>query len=314
MGVLAACASLSLAALALLTGAEAKETLSPFDCAKVKLSSVQSFDLSRIPFPVSTSNIESTPPSETRTTIDIDLCKPLAANPDRSEADQCPRGTRICITIESIKDDRTTVIQAIPVAYSGDGGGSRIQAVAEFGDSLDGGERAIKLELPGADYAGRKQKTKLELVCDKAAAQDAKPTARKYDRADGQLEIRWPTRFACSSDGGSGGGSNPPPSQTDPGSGGEIGSDTDTGGGGFFSWLFFLLFLGLAIYMGLGMYNNYNQYGATGWDLVPHRDFWRESPYIAKDAASHVWRSVAGGSSSGGGFGGAGGRGAYEPL
>ncbi len=51
------------------------------------------------------------------------------------------------------------------------------------------------------------------------------------------------------------------------------------------------------------MYNNYNNYGASGWDLVPHKDFWRESPYIARDAATHIWQTVSG-NRGGGGFGG----------
>lgn len=34
--------------------------------------------------------------------------------------------------------------------------------------------------------------------------------------------------------------------------------------------------------------------GASGWDLVPHRDFWRDVPYLAKDVVSHLFSSVRG--------------------
>ena len=297
--------------------AAAKQTLSPFDCSNVAVSSKQSFDLAKISYPIRTSNQESTPPSETKTSIDIDLCKPLDADPNRDEKDQCPRGTRICITIETIKDDKTIVTQAIPVAYSGESGGSKIDAKVEWGEELEGGEKSIELQLPGATYAGREQKAEIELVCDPKADADSHPTARSYDRADGKLKLRWPTKFACSSPAskpGSGespskGGSDKDSDKDDNGS---SGSDA-SGGWGFFSWLFFLLLAGFVAYMGVGMYNNYNNYGASGWDLVPHKDFWRESPYIARDAATHVWQTVSG-NRGGGGFSGAGGRGAYEPI
>lgn len=296
----------------------AKQTLSPFDCSNVAVSSKHAFDLSKISYPIRTANTESTPPSETKTSIDIDLCKPLAADPDRDEKDQCPRGTRICITIETIKDGKTIVTQAIPVAYSGESGGSKIDAKVEWGEELEGGEKSIELQLQGSTYAGRQQQAELELVCDPKADADSHPTARSYDRADGKLKLRWPTKFACSdaaSKPGSGSGSPSKGGSSDDDSNDGSSSDgsDSSGGWGFFSWLFFLLFVGFVGYMGMGMYNNYNQYGASGWDLVPHKDFWRESPYIARDAASHVWQTVSG-SRNGGGFSGPGGRGAYEPV
>lgn len=295
--------------------AASKQTLSPFDCSNVAVTSKHSFDLSKISYPIHTSNVESTPPSETRTSIDIDLCKPLEADPNRDEKDQCPRGTRICITIESIKDDKTIVTQAIPVAYSGESGGSKIEAKVEWGEELEGGEKSIELQLPGATYASREQKAELELVCDPKADADSHPTARSYDRADGKLKLRWPTKFACSSASnkpGNAGGSPSKGDDDDDKNSGNTGSSSSDGWG-FFSWLFFFAFVGFAAYMGVGMYNNYNNYGASGWDLVPHKDFWRESPYIARDAATHIWQTVSG-NRGGGGFGGAGGRGAYEPI
>ncbi len=54
---------------------------------------------------------------------------------------------------------------------------------------------------------------------------------------------------------------------------------------GFFNWHFFLLFFGFAIYMGVGMYNNYNNYEqAVGSRSA--QGLLRESPYIARDAAT----------------------------
>lgn len=41
--------------------------------------------------------------------------------------------------------------------------------------------------------------------------------------------------------------------------------------------------LGILAYFVGGAYHNYTQYGATGWDMVPHRDVWRDLPYVAGD-------------------------------
>ncbi|EPQ29228.1 uncharacterized protein PFL1_02983 [Pseudozyma flocculosa PF-1] len=318
---LALVAALVAAAAQLPTAHAAKHILSPFACDSVTLpASKRTFDLSSIHYPLTWSNLERTPPTETRTTLLIDLCNPLPIDPATPQRDQCPPGTRICILIESIKDDKTTLTQAIPVAWSDVDGGKRIDVEVDHDD----GERGFTLELPGATYADRAQKAEVELICDPRADQNAHPTSQTYDRAKGKLHLKWPTKFACSSS-----SSTPPksPSSGDGGGGGK-GDDSNpaepaaSAGWGFFSWLFFLVSFGFLAYMALGAYNNYNQYGASGWDLVPHRDFWRESPYIARDAASHMWRSIAGGSGSGsagglgfgGGGGGGGGRGAYEPL
>ncbi|KAG6811536.1 hypothetical protein H0H92_006969 [Tricholoma furcatifolium] len=57
---------------------------------------------------------------------------------------------------------------------------------------------------------------------------------------------------------------------------------TETAGSGI-SWFFLVLILAFAAYFGLGAYYNYSKYGATGADLIPHRDFWKEVPYMLSD-------------------------------
>lgn len=56
-------------------------------------------------------------------------------------------------------------------------------------------------------------------------------------------------------------------------------------------WVFVFVAL---LYVGGGMWYNHQQYGATGWDLLPHRDAWREVPYYARDAVRHVTRAWSG--------------------
>jgi hypothetical protein len=49
-----------------------------------------------------------------------------------------------------------------------------------------------------------------------------------------------------------------------------------------------------------GIFYNHQQYSARGWDLVPHRDFWREFPSLVRDLVGHVFSNVRGGGSRGG--------------
>lgn len=42
-------------------------------------------------------------------------------------------------------------------------------------------------------------------------------------------------------------------------------------------------FLSLLAYFVGGSYYNYSQYGSTGMDAIPHRDVWRDLPYVLAD-------------------------------
>jgi len=57
-------------------------------------------------------------------------------------------------------------------------------------------------------------------------------------------------------------------------------------------WFFLVLLLAIIAYFALGAYYNYTTYGASGVDLIPHRDFWQEVPYMARDVISHLCSSV----------------------
>jgi hypothetical protein len=73
--------------------------------------------------------------------------------------------------------------------------------------------------------------------------------------------------------------------------------DKDKGGkqervGSGIGWFFLVLLLAFIAYFALGAYYNYTTYGASGVDLIPHRDFWQEVPYMARDVISHLCSSV----------------------
>lgn len=197
------------------------------------------------------------------------------------------------------KGDGERVTQVIAAA-GGDPEAAGNQA--DLGDRLSGAERALELELYGALYADRRQKTKIDLRCNPSASKHSLPTIKKYDREDGELKLMWESPFACAKKMGS-------PNDDDSSDGDKSRPDGEgTGRGnsgsswGLFSWFFFFVIVGGGIYLAAGLWRNYNEYGVIE---LPNKDFWREAPYIAKDVGKHIYSTVSGQGTS---------RGAYEPV
>lgn len=198
------------------------------------------------------------------------------------------------INVKKGEADRVTHVIA---AAGGDPDAHSWQA--ELGEHLQGAERALQLESYGARYADRRQKTEIELRCSPAAAKDSKPRMKKYDGEDGELKLVWDTPHACAvtmgnpgeGDGNNRGGNGKPPKDVD-----------NSKQWGFFSWFFFLVVLGGIVYIAVGLWRNYNEYGVIE---LPNRDFWREAPYIAKDVGKHIYSTVSGQASS---------RAGYDPI
>lgn len=74
--------------------------------------------------------------------------------------------------------------------------------------------------------------------------------------------------------------------------------------GRFIHFVFWMGLAAFALYLLGAMWANYTHYGARGWDLLPHRDFWRELPYTVRGALRHLSRVLLPDR----------GRGGYDPL
>ncbi|KAK8853356.1 hypothetical protein IAR55_004060 [Kwoniella newhampshirensis] len=245
-----------------------------------------------------TSKGTSTPPTTSEAKVYMELCAEggLGKEEGLSDEDQCPPNTRVCAKLLNHK----------PSASEPD----RITAVIPFWSTTtpdddvyttpmgEKGLHGLKIYVQGGDYGGVRQRLNLSLICDTSATA-ANPTFVSYTA--GLLSLEWASPNACPrSD-----EPLPPDEDGDSGSSGGNGS-----GGGFFSflrWLFWLLFIGLILYFAIGIFYNHQQYSARGWDLIPHRDFWREVPVLLQDLFSHLFAGVRGGS-------GGGGRGGYNSL
>jgi len=110
----------------------------------------------------------------------------------------------------------------------------------------------------------------------------------KFVSYDGQrVNVEWTTPDACPLSDGDG----DKPEDSKPGGGGNENPTSGHVGSGI-GWFFLMLLSALAAYFAIGAYYNYSTYGARGLDLIPHRDFWQEMPYMLRDVVSHLCSNV----------------------
>ncbi|ORY89720.1 autophagy-related protein 27 [Leucosporidium creatinivorum] len=245
-----------------------------WDCKTPLQLGKQSFDLSSLAgehhFEVST----PTPPTITKTSYRLSLCSPLSLIPSTPAADQCPQDTNLCMTTISTREGlEDRVISVVPV----------VQKLAEGTPEVEQGDGGWWLALGGGEYNTVRQKARVEMLCD-AAAKETVPTFTSYDPLTGLLTLKWTTAAAC--DTTEGGTPTPPPPKDDDKDKPKEGEEKNPraeGGMGFFGWFFTLLILFFLSYLILGSWHNYTQYGATGVDAIPHKELWRDLPWLVKD-------------------------------
>ncbi|GMK57085.1 hypothetical protein CspeluHIS016_0309250 [Cutaneotrichosporon spelunceum] len=209
-----------------------------------------------------------TPPTRNTARVRLDLCGKLSKEDGVQDEDQCPDGTRACLTLINHKagaSDPDRVTTVIPL-WKEDTPDSDVHVAGREGDWT--------LSVKAPDYAGTPHTFSLVLKC---AATDSGPTLESY--TGGELKLRWDTPAACANTSGGGGG---------------------FGFWGFIKFCFWAAFFILVVYFVFGGLYNHQQYGARGWDLVPHRDFWRELPSLSRDFGGHVVGNVRSSTGRGG--------------
>ncbi|GAA5988030.1 hypothetical protein JCM10908_002034 [Rhodotorula pacifica] len=254
-----------------------------WDCSPLTVGG-HSFDLSQLKGVHTWERESQTPPTVTKNRYALSLCSPLPdPSGDAAPEDDCPSGTRLCMrtfTTRSGLDDR--VLSVVPIITN------EADAVpSQKGDTKTKDEWIF--EMGGGTYNGVDQRVKIDFKCDKGA-KDTEPSVDDYDPKAGILYLSWTTSAACPTSNDNPPASPPPnqddnekPSEPPSSDDGTSARDPVREGMGFFGWFFTLLFLGFVGYFVLGAYHNRTTYGATGWDMVPHRDVWRDLPYVISD-------------------------------
>ncbi|KAK4054378.1 type II membrane protein [Microbotryomycetes sp. JL221] len=190
--------------------------------------------------------------------------------------DECPEGTNLCMqtwTTRAGLEDR--IISVVPVSKLGTSDNDK--PTAQYSNSTQDVDESWMLLLPGGSYNKVAHRAQIEMLCDDKATETV-PTFEDYDARQGLLSLKWTSAFACST----ASGNHPAPTPPKDGNDSDSGSSSSSGLG-FFGWFFTLFFFGLVAYFVIGSYHNYSQYGATGFDAIPHRDMWRDLPYIVAD-------------------------------
>ncbi|TDL24261.1 hypothetical protein BD410DRAFT_786373 [Rickenella mellea] len=249
---------------------------SPFDCHVSLDGGARKYDLTSLKGEHTASRTRDTPPTTMVDEVRFDLCEDLKPRDGVAAADQCTSNTRACFTKTNKKTEQgDRIVAVIPVARS-DG-----QTTVEV-SSLSS-PKGLQLIFHGSPYPTtdpQPQTFSVALLCDSTTSS---PQFKSYNNS--QLSVEWKTPAACEAD-----GKEPPKDGDKEGDGGNGGQEDAHVGSGL-GWFFLLLLLAFAAYFALGAYYNYTTYGATGSDLIPHRDFWRDVPYLIRDVVSHLCSS-----------------------
>ncbi|KAG1751570.1 putative autophagy protein Atg27 [Suillus paluster] len=276
----------NLFSLLLLLSSTVYVTAEDFDCHVT--TEGLTWDLTQLKGVQTLSRTRESPPTTMLDELRFSLCDDLPTLEDVAEGDQCFSGTRACLRTKNQKegyDDR--VIAVIPVAQSSSLGPEYKSLTSPKG---------LSLTFHGASYPSNDpipQSIQFSLLC----ADTTDPTFVAYE--NGTVHVEWSTPSGCST-----AEQSPPQEDDKTGDGGSSDSDekpTESVGSGL-GFFFIVLLLAFAAYFGLGAYYNYSTYGARGVDLIPHRDFWREVPYMLQDVVSHLCSTVRPRRSSRGGY------------
>ena len=174
------------------------------------------------------------------------------------------------------------------------------QAIVEFLCEREGDK--VRRQLQGRDDdGGDEKKGKPEWEAAKKAEDGVGGTIQFLSYEEDTLRLEWRTKYGCED---AKDDKDDKPKDGDGDGDGEDGGNSSSGGWGFFSWFFFLAFIGILLYFGFSAWINYTRYGAQGWDLIPHSDTIRDIPYILGD----WWRKIVGT------IGGGGARGGYSAV
>jgi len=254
---------------------------SGFDCRISLEGGKRKFDLTNLAGEHTLTRTRETPPSVVIDEVRFDMCKDLELKQGVEDQDQCPTGTRACLTMTNQKGSNSDrVITVIPLAISS----SLNPEITPLSSP-----KGLNLVLHGSSYPvtdPQPQSLNLTFLCDTVPSD---PTFVSYTGSD--LRIEWKSPAGCSFSGEE----EPAPGDGDKdkegGGDGNGGKGEESVGSGI-GWFFLLLLIAFGAYFLLGAYYNYSTYGATGIDLIPHRDFWRDVPYVLRDVAAHLCSTI----------------------
>lgn len=236
-----------------------------FDCKNIDFGHGVPMDLSPVfaDGPLNVTLEKDTPPSTTITTVSLDLCKPLEINTSMDTSEQCPKDTHVCTIVKHRRGSSEQVDWVIP------SGGSPTDGYTKSYSDLS--NMNFMLDIEGTTWSNYTQYTTLNILCSAKQMTSTQLRLDQFEPSRGKLKLVLLTPIPC-------------PSTRH----GQLLPER-----GLLSSLFWIILVVVALYLGVGIWYNYSHYGSNGWDVLPHRDFWREVPYMVQDAFRHVQRTMS---------------------
>ncbi|KAI1300729.1 hypothetical protein EDD11_005952, partial [Mortierella claussenii] len=279
VAVVAAIATIQTAALA------QGETPAAYDCENI---SVEGHAYNISVFKSTTFTITGVPkddhPNRIRVDYQLNPCQAIVI-PEGEAKTHCKAGTWVCQDTKLIPEEgnpttaflRTIAGSAPATDNTPERTVSPTVSRAEKIDDVK--ELPWNLTLKGGIIDGQDQFAIITFICDMAVTDDkVGPNLTKYE--NGIVYFSWKSGHACPK---------------------TIVVPSNEGMGGFSVFLTILAVFGM-MYIILGALYNRKVYGATGLDLLPHIDFWRDFPSLVVDVVRHVWDSVTARATRGTGY------------
>ncbi|KAF9012351.1 autophagy-related protein 27 [Cyathus striatus] len=244
---------------------------------RIKVDSF-TFDLTQVAGEHIVNRTQDSPPTTTIESLRFNLCAELDRLDGIPDKDQCPSGTQACLTKVNMRENEPDrVVSVIPLAQK-----EKLEPKYAMSSSSP---KYLSVQLHGPEYPNpltsfpTPQLLNLTLFCEPQETSSPKIIAYDFSR----LDLEWLSPAGCSFK-----DDNDVP-KDDP-KGDDSKEEEQVGSG--IGWFFLVVLLAFVGYFGLGAYYNYSTYGARGLDLIPHRDFWREVPYMIGDVFSHLCSNI----------------------
>ncbi|KAI8987485.1 autophagy-related protein 27 [Mycotypha africana] len=249
-------------------------------------------DLSKLNKEFSINQTESTPPSITNVITQINICDKLPPKPDNSKDNEfCAPNSYVCRRTLITKDDKEIVYTVQTIASDNNKKLNPVfKPIDSKADPSDTGfDYSITLE--GGEYNKIPQSAVITLECDRSQSRNDDPSNPEIvSYTNNVLSLHWKTVFACATKAGE---KAPDNNDGDKKENGNSGNDGEVKKGMSGIGIFFTIIMVLgAVYFVAGAIYNFKMYNARGLDLIPHRDFWLDLPYLIKDLIAHVIDSV----------------------
>ncbi|KAG0311489.1 hypothetical protein BGZ97_011844 [Linnemannia gamsii] len=275
-------ATLAIISALLTSSVSAQDTPTPYDCAKLSVSG-NSYDISALKKSYLVKGEPKTEhPYKVRYDYSVNPCQAITV-PDGESKLHCLPGTWVCRDKKVFFDEsdpKTVSLQPIAgTAPAAENVPAReVAPLIALADKIENvAEVPWNLTLKGGLIDGQDQSAVITFICDTAATDDnVAPTLTGSQ--NGVTTFQWKSKSACAVQ------SKLPVQESMSG----------------FSVFLTVFFSFAFIYLVLGAVYNHQVYGAKGFDLIPHKDFWRDFPSLVVDVVHHVWDSVTGRARGGG--------------